>query len=325
MHDRMLQMMKVLRRFLFSIVNKQFLIFLFFLFLSSIFWLIMTLNETYEKEVPVVVQLTGAPKNVIVLSDEYDTLRVNIKDKGHYLTTYLYGDALQPITVDFKSHDKGGKCVVTAAEIQKALRPMLYTSSKITSVKPSQVVYYYNYGQKKTLPVQLKGEVRPQNSYSIMKIKFDPDVVQVYASDTKLAKMEQVFTSNVTITDVKDTIVQDIALQRQPGVKYIPSKVRMSIYPDVLTEETIELPVTAINVPQGKVLRTFPARVKVTFTIAASQFRHIHPVQFTVVADYNSIEDKSSDKCPLVLQETPAGVKNARLEISEVNYLVESQ
>ena len=41
------------RRFLFSNLNKQFLIFLFFLFLSSIFWLIMTLNGTYEKEIKI--------------------------------------------------------------------------------------------------------------------------------------------------------------------------------------------------------------------------------------------------------------------------------
>lgn len=34
--------------------------FLFFLVLSGIFWLMMTLNETYEKELPVAVRLTGA-------------------------------------------------------------------------------------------------------------------------------------------------------------------------------------------------------------------------------------------------------------------------
>ena len=39
------------RNFLFSRTNGEFLIFLFFLILSGIFWLLMTLNETYEKEI----------------------------------------------------------------------------------------------------------------------------------------------------------------------------------------------------------------------------------------------------------------------------------
>ena len=40
--------LKIVRGFLFTLVNKEFLIFLFFLLLSGIFWLLMTLNETYE-------------------------------------------------------------------------------------------------------------------------------------------------------------------------------------------------------------------------------------------------------------------------------------
>ena len=317
--------LKMIRKFLFSTMNKQLFIFIFFLILSGIFWMIMTLNETYEREIPVVVQLTGLPKNVIVLGDNQDTLRITIKDKGHFLLAYLYGDVLRPISVDFKSHDKGGKCVVSASEVQKLLHPMLYTSSKITGYKPSQLEFFYNYGQKRMVPVQLNGEVHPQQSYSIMKILFEPDKVQVYANDTKLDSLEHVLTTHIALTDVKDTTVMEVELQKMAGVKCVPSKVKMSIFPDVLTEESMEIPVTAINVPEGKVLRIFPARVKVNFTIAASEFRKIHPVQFTVVADYGSVIDNPSDKCPLVLQDTPPEVKNAHLEITEVNYLVESQ
>ena len=39
----------IFRNLLFSMFNKEFLIFLFFLLLSGAFWLVMTLNETYER------------------------------------------------------------------------------------------------------------------------------------------------------------------------------------------------------------------------------------------------------------------------------------
>ena len=61
MENRLTQILRVVRNFLFSSVNKEFLIFLFFLFLSSVFWLMMTLNETYEKEISVPVRLVGVP------------------------------------------------------------------------------------------------------------------------------------------------------------------------------------------------------------------------------------------------------------------------
>ena len=46
---------------MFNSVNKEFLIFLFFLILSGTFWLLMTLNETYEKEIEVPVTLVEIP------------------------------------------------------------------------------------------------------------------------------------------------------------------------------------------------------------------------------------------------------------------------
>ena len=40
----------IIREFFFSKANKELFLFIFFLVLSGIFWLITTLNETYEKE-----------------------------------------------------------------------------------------------------------------------------------------------------------------------------------------------------------------------------------------------------------------------------------
>ena len=254
-----------------------------------------------------------------------DTVRVSIKDKGYALLAYLYGDALPVVTVDFKTHANDGKCIVTASEIQKVLRQQLFTSSKISGVKPSQLEFFYNYGEKKYLPVQLNGEIRPMRSYSIMKVSFEPDKVVAYASEEKLAELQNAVTTNVSLLDVKDTIVENISLEKIAGVKFVPSKVKMSVYPDVLTEEALEIPVTTINVPNGKSLRMFPARVKVLFTVAASQFRRIHPIQFTVVADYKDIVAHPTEKCTLKIREIPEEVKNARLEQPQVDYLVENQ
>ena len=50
----------LLKTFLSDFSGKEFLIFLFFLALSGVFWLMMTLNETYEVEFKVPLALTGA-------------------------------------------------------------------------------------------------------------------------------------------------------------------------------------------------------------------------------------------------------------------------
>ena len=81
---------KKVGNFLFRVVNKEFLIFLFFLLLSSTFWLLITLNETYEQEIVIPVHLVDVPKNVVLTSDTTMNVRVTVRDKGYTLLTYKY-------------------------------------------------------------------------------------------------------------------------------------------------------------------------------------------------------------------------------------------
>ena len=88
MHRPRYSLFSTLSKLLFGTVNKELLIFLFFLALSGIFWLMMTLNETYEKELCVPVRLTDVPRNVVVTGDLPDTVRITVRDKGFTLVTY---------------------------------------------------------------------------------------------------------------------------------------------------------------------------------------------------------------------------------------------
>ena len=58
----------IIRDFMFSKTNREFLIFLFFLALAGLFWLFLALNETYEKEFAIPVTVTDVPKNMKVVN-----------------------------------------------------------------------------------------------------------------------------------------------------------------------------------------------------------------------------------------------------------------
>ena len=94
------------RDFVFSVVNKEFLIFLFFLCLSGIFWLMMTLNETYEKEYEVALRLSGQPNNVVLTTEPADTVRFVVRDKGFVLLSYASSHRLRPLIFNFKTYAK---------------------------------------------------------------------------------------------------------------------------------------------------------------------------------------------------------------------------
>jgi len=316
---------RVVRNFLFSVVNKEFLIFLFFLFVSAAFWVLITLNETYEREIAVPVKLTNVPKGVVVTSEMDDTLKVNVRDRGYFLFLYKYGNIITPITIDFKNYSKNSdnKGTVTAAELQKQIYHQLYNSSRIVSMKPDRWDFYFTKGKKKSVPLSLRGKVVPGQSYYIARVNFHPERVDVYARQSLLDSIQMAFTEVLDVKDLTDTIVRTVKLQKIKGVKYVPSEVSVTIYPDILTEGNVEIPVTAVNMPPGKVLRTFPARIRVLYVVGASNVRSVKPEQFKVQADYRDIEGNPSEKCVLKLVQWPRFLKSSRLEVDRVDYLIE--
>ena len=318
---------QVVRNFLFSWLNREFLIFLFFLALSGLFWLLMALNETYEAEIPIAVRIVNVPKNVVLTTESTDTLHVTVRDKGFTIATYLYSDRIRPVSINFnqfanKTTERGG---VTTSDLQRLIYPQLFASSKIVMVKPDKFVFYFNYGQSKQIPVRLRGQVLPSRCYYLASTKIWPQNVLVYASKKTLDSIRYIDTEELNLTNIEDTVVRNIALKKISGVKLIPSSVKVSFYPDVLTEETVEVPIQAINMPEGKVLRTFPSKVRVRFTVGASKFRMVKPEMFVVVVDYREVENRASEKCQLHVRAFPNMVSGVKLDIGAVDYLIEQQ
>ena len=318
---------QIVSDFVFSNTNKDFLVFLFFLGLSGIFWLSLTLNETYEREFSIPVSVVDIPKNAVLTSDEVDTIKMTIRDKGIVLVAYQYGDYLNRLRIPFKNYTRNnGSGSVPASELQKLVYQNLVSSSKITACKPDKLEFFYNYGTHKKVPVRWSGRVIPEELYFISRVDYSPDSVTVYASDEKLDSINIIYTETLNYANFRDTLTITCQLAKLKGVKVVPDRVKINFYTDVLTEENIEgVPIQGINLPEGKVLRTFPAKVTVSFVTGVSVFRNLRPEDFTIVADYNEIKRHPSEKCRITLKNVPPGISRARLDVTLVDYLIENE
>ena len=315
--------LKAVRNFLFSGLNKEFLIFLFFLALSGAFWLLMTLNETMEREFKIPMRLSGVPRNAVITGELPDTVRVTVRDKGFTLVTYDF----RPLVFRFSNYadEDEGKGMIPLTDVQKQVLSQMYGSSKLLQVKPGAFDFYFTYGTSKKVPVVFRGKITTSKSYYLAHTEFYPSMVTVYANKQQLDKLQTVEIEPFNYRNLQDTIRQAVKIRKIRGVKIVPPTVRLSVYPDVLTEEAIDVPITAINMPPGMVLRTFPSKVTVRFTIGASLFRTIKPNLFKVVVDYEELAANPSDKCTLQLRSVPRSVSKASLEIDRVDYLLEQQ
>lgn len=316
-----------IRTLFLSSANKELLTFIFFLALSGIFWLLLTLDETYEKEFNIPISVTNIPKNAMLTSDETDTVKVTIRDKGLMLMAYEYGEGLKELKVNFRTYTRNnGTGIIPAQDIQKMVYQQLISSSKISAIKPEKVEFFYNFGAKKKVPLRWNGRVIPEELYYISRVEYDPDSVVIYASEEKLDSIGTIYTEQLNYVNFRDTLVANCMVNKIKGVKVVPEHVTVTFFTDLLTEERIEgIPIQGINMPEGQVLRTFPAKATVKFVTGASVYRTLSPEDFTVIADFNELKKHPSEKCRIYLKDVPRGISRARLETSLVDYLIETE
>lgn len=315
---------EIFKGFLFRLINKEFLIFLVFLAVSTAFWFLTTLNDVYEREIPLQLKLTEVPENIIVTEKLPDSIRVTMRDKGYNLLNFIVNGDRQAISLPFALYtDNKGKGQVTPADIQKILRLRLSETTVITSIKADHWDFYYNHGKKKIVPVLLDGSIITKANYYVTRSSFTPDSVAVYASDEALDTIRAIYTEPLHLEGVYESTRMDVKLHHIHGAKIMPMEVSLGIVTDQLTEVVVSVPIRTINVPENESLKTFPARIDVRVAVGVKRSASIKPELFNVVVDYNDLPAATGQKLPVRIISQPKGIVKATPINSTVDYLIE--
>lgn len=323
---RYLRTLEKIRSFLFAKKSREFLIFLFFVFVSFSFWLLQVLNDDYETELSVPLRMKNVPENVVLTSDLPTELKIGVKDRGTVLVNYLLGQTLYPVTLDFEEYtDKGSQVRIPAVTLSKRIASQLNQSTKLSTIKPDTLELIYTRGQGKKVPVKLRGEVKAERQFYISNVVYSPDSVMVYAPKEILDTITSAYTEELYIEEISDTTRRRAKLMPVKGAKFTPSYDDVTFLVDMYSEKTVDVPVQGINFPGDAVLRTFPAKVQVTFQIGLSQFKNVTADDFVVVVDYKKLHENTGDKCKPILVQSPSIVNHVRLSPQEIEYIIEQK
>jgi YbbR domain-containing protein len=306
--------------------NKSFLTFLFFLTLSTAFWIFEAFKETNTVELTVPLELTNVPDNVVVTTELPHDVTVQLRDRNSSLFYYRYFKQLQPVKVDFAHYtNPSGHVKVPQEDVKRSVIQQFETSTELVALRPDTLEFYYNYGTKKTVNTRLQGKLSAAEGYYIVSQRLHPETATVYATDRQLDTITTVRTTPFYAADLKENLMTTVGVQRVKGAKFLPDTLRLEVEVDRLVEKTLALPIQAINFPDDVGLRTFPMKVNVTFQVGMKEFRNVTEKDFTLVLDANDLTHPGVNTCPLQLESSPKNVFRPRLSQSEVEFLIEKK
>lgn len=316
---------KLISRFRIFKVNKDILLFTVFLLVAIVFWFSQSFKDRTTVNVEYQLHLMNVPKNVIFTSEVPSTITVTISGKGFSILQYMMNNSNKVLNVEYNDMSKmGGVLTIDSYIWKKLLARELPSGITYSTINPSMVEIYYSMGEHRQVPVVFSGKVRTSDQYILCGLDLHPQYVDIYAPSPQYDTITAVYTESAIYHDVEDTIDVHLALKKIKGVKMVPDSVDVKACVDLFTSKNIKVPVYCENIPQNKILRTFPLMVDVSFRVSATMFNGISADDFLVVVDFNKIKPGDS-KCKLVLRELPKGIYDVRVIPESVDYVIEQQ
>lgn len=313
------------RDFLFSNKFREILFFLFFVFIAAVFWLLNALNYEHEDNIRVKVEVVNLPDNLVLVSDNPQYIDVRVKDKGIMLLNYIFRIDGSEVVVDMKNNVTGGGSLKLRTENLIKGNSVFSQEAKILSCSPDTLVVDYASASAVRLPVVLKSDIRADRFHYIKNVSINPDSVTAYIPDMLKGKVLDVKTEKIGPAEISDSLTVKAKLDKNPKIKIIPENVTVHYDLGIYVDYSLDVPITAFGFPEGYKLCTFPATVKVYFQVGMDDIRYVKPEDFSIIVDYNTLADLSSDKVGVTVSSSPSNVRNIRVSPESVEYLIEKQ
>jgi len=312
-------------------INKDMMIFTFFLFLSFIFWFLNSLEKEIQAEVRYPVRYVNLPENRVLSEDIPSKLTLLLEGSGYsILKIKLYGSRT-PVALDVSDVNyrrvRGSSdlnyYIITSGLVQK-LTNQLRSECRITSVQPDTLFFSLDRIISRTVPVFADIELTTDKQFFVKgDIIIEPDSVTITGPKKIIDTTSSVSTRKRKLTGLSETVKKNYPLSVNNRFSISEKKVAITIPVEQFTEAGVTVPVKIINTPDSIDIKIFPDEVSVKCLVAISDYKKINDMPFEIVLDIGKADLNSSEKLPVEIINVPPFVKSLRFTPESVDFLIE--
>lgn len=300
---------------------RSFLLYLFFVVISAIFWSFLTFNSDVQLDIEVPVEL-NMPNNVHLLSKVPDTLTVSVRDRGYRFLIYFFHKT-PTLKLKLSDYSDGNTFKIDQSHLKKALANVLNKHASIVSVLPESISIKFTDLPGKKVPVKTDIIVEPREDYTLFGALIQSqDSVLVFSDAKTLSEINEVYTYHVEETDLTDTLRRKVAIAPINGAAIEPRTIDIMVPIEKLKQQTSTVKIAVRNAPPGVKMLLFPGDVEVSYRSPVSRIKD--DAGITTVVDYNSVDFNSpSNKVKVIIGEMPAVYHDVKLSHDSVEYIIE--
>jgi len=165
-------------------LNREVLIFVFFLFLSSLFWYLNELGNDVDTTIQYPVRYINPPKGRVLTGDLPDRISMVLQGPGYSILKMKLSGSRAPVVVDFsmmtlkRLPGKQSSYYIVSSSMIESFSKQLHADFNISAIKPDTIFFGFDKLVKRRMPVIPDITVEVPRSYKAI-IVTEPDSVTV--------------------------------------------------------------------------------------------------------------------------------------------------
>jgi hypothetical protein len=314
-------------------IDKDVVIFSFFLLLSFMLWYLNSLEKDVEYEFKYPVRYGNLPEERVLAEDLPSRLELFLKGPGYSILKLKLAGNHSPVILDVSTINyrrvPGSRTlsyyIITSGLIPQ-LKNQLRAECQIISIKPDTLFFSFDMIISKKVQVVADVDVITERQYLIKgNIIVEPDTITISGPKRILDTIKTVKTRHKKLKGVNETITKSVAIAASKEYDVSDKKVVLKIPVEQFTEAEIHVPIKILNSPDSINIKIFPDAVTVKCLVAVSDYKKIEEIPFEVVLDLSKADLNSSEKIPVEIRNIPPFVSSLRVTPAKVDFLIEKK
>ncbi|MBS2100039.1 YbbR-like domain-containing protein [Carboxylicivirga linearis] len=276
--------------------DRNALIFLFFLFLSTCFWILNALSkDNYTTELKYPIRYTNSNKDELITGDVRRDLTLKVRGGGFSILNYHLNEKFLTQTIDLTGLPrvklKGSEgVIISTKEYQNRIEGKLATGMSLVDISPDTLFVPLVDNLYKKLPVVLDAKIDfAQQCQLAGRITIQPDSITVSGPSNILDTLTAIQTKGQLFSELKDTLKRNVGLKEVDWLTYSSKRVVINIPVEPFTEASVQVPIHAEGLPDSLQLKAFPSEVNVSYRLGLSKASY-KPSDFSFALDFSVVD-----------------------------------
>lgn len=311
--------------------KQKLLTFLFFLALSSIFWLLNKLENNYSANITYPIKYIYHKPDKELVGDVPSELNLNLSAQGYALLRSMITARQHPIVfrlISLNFNEITGdtnRYFVLTRNLKEVIQRQIGSEITLNYISPDTLFYNFSTIVRKkvvivpNIDLEFEKQYMPGAGGTISQ----PDSIVISGPRSLIDTINKVYTVYKKFTKVDKSISEEFKLQPIEGVYFVKNKAILSIPVDKYTETFLMVPVKINNLPDSMQMKTFPSAIRVSFIVALRNYNKVTPYQFKAVVDYKNVYTSINNRLKVNLERQPAYVKFVSYRPMNVDFIIE--